>query len=428
MLRVLVVTMHARPHPMRAWSLTWLVYATYYTGRKGFSVSKKAMGEELAMSEAAMGAIDTAYLSAYAIGQFGSGLLGDRIGARRLLGFGLFGSALACAAFGAGNAVVVFGVLFFLNGLAQATGWPGTTRAMAEWTTPANRGTVMAFWSTCYQVGGIAANLICGHLLVRFGWRSSFFVPALLLGCMGVVVLLFLRRGPSEAPPLKVSLSSGTPPPLSTTVAPSERELVRAAQWALLRSTLLWSYGASYFFIKFIRYALLFWLPYYLSTMLDYRGDLAANVASAFEAGGVIGVIGIGILSDRLRAASRPAVSALALLGLAVLLFSYSELASRGVWANVAGLALIGALLFGPDALLAGAAAQEAGGPRAAATATGMVNGLGSIGGMIEGFVVPAISASYGWGALIPTLSGLAVCAALALLPALVAARRVKPN
>lgn len=419
-----------RPRPFVAWSLTWLAYATYYTGRKGFSVSKKTMGDELSITPAAMGVIDTAYLTAYALGQFGSGLLGDRIGARRLLGFGLFGTALACAAFGASSGVVLFGVLFFLNGLFQATGWPGTTRSMAEWTTPRNRGTVMAFWSTCYQVGGIAANAICGALLVRYGWRSTFFGPAVLLALMGVCILLFLRRGHAEAPaPAVVPVpTAASPSDAQANVEPravveSERELVGQAQRSLLRSPLLWSYGASYFFIKFIRYALLFWLPYYLSTTLGYDGDLAANVASAFEAGGVVGVIVIGVSSDRLRAASRPLLSALALVGLALALFAYAALASRGVVANVVGLALVGALLFGPDALLAGAAAQDAGGPRAAATATGMVNGLGSIGGMVEGFTLPSITAHFGWDALIPTLSVLAVGSALALVPAIVGAR-----
>ena len=61
--------------------LTWLTYATYYTGRKGFSVAKKAIHDHLGVSVAALGLIDTAYLAAYAIGQFVSGTLGDRIGA-----------------------------------------------------------------------------------------------------------------------------------------------------------------------------------------------------------------------------------------------------------------------------------------------------------------------------------------------------------
>ncbi|HYQ17952.1 MAG TPA: MFS transporter, partial [Polyangiaceae bacterium] len=140
-----------------AWGLTWVAYASYYLGRKGFSVVKSTLRHSLGISERALGLIDTFYLAAYALGLFFSGYLGDRVGARRLIGYGLCASALCCAVFGALNAALWFGLLFFVNGLAQSTGWPGTTRAMAEWTTPQNRGTVMAFWCTCYQVGSIVA-------------------------------------------------------------------------------------------------------------------------------------------------------------------------------------------------------------------------------------------------------------------------------
>lgn len=413
-----------RRSALQAWTLTWFAYATYYLGRKGFSISKKTLSTELSLSEAALGAIDAAYLGAYAAGQFISGLVGDRVGARRLVGYGLLGSALCCALFGASSGALVFGALFLANGLFQATGWPGTTRAMGEWTTPENRGTVMAFWSTCYQVGGIAANALCGYLLVRHGWRSAFLVPALLLTLVAFAILIGLPRAPrAEAP---ASSPADSPTGTRADALRVEAALVRDAQRSVLRSGLLWSYGASYFFIKFIRYAILFWLPYFLSTTLDYRADVAANVSSAFEIGGIVGVIAVGMLSDRWSALSRPTLCALSLLVLSLALFAYSRFAGHGILVNALILAVIGAFLFGPDALLAGAAAQDAGGTRAFATATGFVNGLGSVGGMVEGFVVPQLSARFGWSALFPTLLVLALASAAALVPAIVWQRRAR--
>ncbi len=397
---------------VRAWTLSWLAYATYYAGRKGFSVAKRALSQSHGLGEHTLGLIDTAYLVAYAAGQFGSGVLGDRVGARRLVGYGLLGSALACAAFGASSAASAFVALFFVNGLFQSSGWPGTTRAMAEWTTPANRGTVMAYWATCYQVGGVAANALIGYLLVRAGWRAAFWGPALLLAAVGCVVLVAL---PTRAPP-----STGLQ---ETSVVADEPRLIRAAQRAVLRDRTLWCYGASYFFIKFIRYALLFWLPYYLSTTVSYAADVAANLASAFELGGVLGVIVVGTLSDRCRSLSRAALAALSLLALAAALLAYVWLSTLGLVANALGLALVGGLLFGPDALLSGAAAQDAGGARAASAAAGFVNGVGSIGAAIEGLAVPALSARFGWKALFPLLMLLALAASLALLPALLSSR-----
>ncbi len=382
-----------------AWGLTWVAYATYYTGRKGFSVAKKSVQDQLGVTEAALGIIDTVYLGAYALGQFVSGMLGDRIGARRLVSYGMLLSAGACVGFGASSGAVLFGAFFLLNGLAQSTGWPGTTRAMAEWTTRKNRGTVMAFWATCYQVGGIVATVAAGWLLGTWGWRSAFFGPAVFMTLVAVAVLLLLK-----------SPSAATLDEFSVTGRPSSRP-----RSALLKNPVLWCYGASYLFIKFIRYTLLFWLPYYLSTQLDYPEDRAAYVSAAFEVGGVVGVIGMGIVSDRVARFSRSAVAAWGLFALALALFVYSAIGELGVVFNVLGLGLVGAMLFGPDALLSGAAAQDAGGKQAAATATGFVNGVGSIGAILEGLIVPHV----GWDILLPTLGVLAFCATLALLPTL---------
>ncbi|HEV8246508.1 MAG TPA: MFS transporter, partial [Polyangiaceae bacterium] len=351
------------------------------------------------------------------------GLLGDKIGARRLVTAGMLISAAACGAFGSASTGLWFGAFFLINGLAQATGWPGTTRAMAEWTTLKNRGTVMAFWATCYQVGGIVAAWFCGYLLGRFGWRSAFYGPALCMALVALLVFALLRPGPSL---------SGAEVELAADDVEPDPSLVRtqriAAQRAVWKSGLLWSYGASYFFIKYIRYALLFWLPYYLSTELAYDGPKAAYVSSAFEVGGIVGVIFIGTLSDRVRRWSRPALSGFALLGLAAALLLYTQVSHSGTVANAIALALVGAMLFAPDSLLSGAAAQDAGGPLAAATATGMVNGIGSLGQLVETLLVPALSKHFGWRVLFPTLVMFAGFSVLALVPALLARRSPPPQ
>ena len=390
-----------------AWGLTWLAYASYYFGRKGFSVVKSTLRHSLGVSERALGVIDTFYLATYAFGMFFSGYVGDRVGARRLIGYGLCASAACCAAFGAMHAALWFGVFFCLNGLAQSTGWPGTTRAMAEWTTPHNRGTVMAFWCTCYQVGSIVATGFAAFLLHKYGWRAAFFGPALWMLVVALLIFAFLKRGdqPLQAP--------------SAEQSQLDREASDVARRAALRNPVLWSFGASYFFIKYVRYALLFWLPYYLSGTLGYADEHAGYVSTAFEAGGTVGVIAIGILSDRVRRFSRAALSLVSLLGLALALLLCASLPKHDVVLTVLELGLVGALLFGPDSLLSGAAAQDLGGAAAAATATGLVNGVGSIGGMLEGLTLPAISAHFGWKAMFPLLAGLAACAALVLVPAL---------
>src|SRR5437016_11243843 len=89
-------------------TLTWLAYAGYYFGRMGFPVVKSTLQKKLGLSVDMLGWIDTGYLTAYALGQFLSGSLGDRIGSRRLIGIGMLGVSLACTAFGLGSFAGVF--------------------------------------------------------------------------------------------------------------------------------------------------------------------------------------------------------------------------------------------------------------------------------------------------------------------------------
>jgi sugar phosphate permease len=185
------------------------------------------------------------YLAAYALGQFVSGRLGDRLGARRLVGFGMIASAMLSVVFGIGSFAPLFVLAFGLNGLAQSTGWPGTVKAMAEWTEPATRGRVMGLWATCYMFGGIAASAVAGLVLARMGWRATFWVPAIFVAFVGVLVFLFLKRGPAVTSEAATSSTPG---------APASGAKEKAAQAAVLKSPLIWSYGAAYFTLKIIRY------------------------------------------------------------------------------------------------------------------------------------------------------------------------------
>lgn len=399
-----------------ALGVSWLSYATYYLGRKGFSALKKPLEHELGILPGALGAIDTAFLAAYTFGQFASGLAGDRFGARRLVGYGMLLSSVACLGFGLSSGAVAFGAWFLLNGLAQSTGWPGNTRVVAEWTSRESRGTAMGLWSTCYQVGGLVATVLAGQLALRYGWRSAMFVPAAALFGVGLLVLVALPSSPAAVLPATADMPAGA--------TGATRKDAWRAQLDALENRTLWSFGASYFFIKLVRYALLFWLPYYLATAHGYSTGKAATVSVAFDAGAFVGVLVIGRLADR-APLSHAALSALFIVLLVPVLGAHHALGLEGELGEVLMLALVGALLVGPESLLSGAAAQAAGGPAAAATATGFVNGLGSFGALVQGLVVPSLAERFGWKALFPALAVLAFGAVLALVPAL---RRRAPD
>jgi sugar phosphate permease len=389
-------------------------------GRKAFSITKAKVAAELGVSEGMLAAIDTGFLAAYACGQVPSGLAADRVGARKLIGGGMLLSAAACALFGSMHSGALLLACFALNGLAQATGWPGTTKVVAEWTTREERGRVMGWWSTCYQVGGIAASALATWLLGHYGWRSAFWVPAAWLGAVGVAVMGLLPRG-EAGQSAEAAASTSTSTTTSTRVGRVVRS-GRPAFWPSARELfvhpVLYSYGAGYFFIKLIRYSLLFWLPYYLHTAAGFDDVTSGYVSTSFEIGGVLGTIALGYISDRARG-GRATSAVVSLLGLALALFLYARLGAASAAMHFASMMLIGALLFGPDALLSGAAAQDAGGARAAATAVGIVNGMGSAGALLQGPLTVAVKDAFGWNQWFYVFFVLALLASACLLPAL---------
>ena len=84
---------------LRAWryrvfAATWLSYFGYYFCRKPFYISKATLGQELGLDPEMLALVGTAYLVAYAAGQFLAGWLGDRAGPRALV---LTGMAVSLA-------------------------------------------------------------------------------------------------------------------------------------------------------------------------------------------------------------------------------------------------------------------------------------------------------------------------------------------
>jgi sugar phosphate permease len=364
-----------------------------------------AIAGEFGLAAPALGAIDTAFLAAYALGQLPSGLAADRLGARIIVSCGLLLSAAACAWAGSASGMLGFGACFALNGIAQSTGWPATTRAVAEWTSPMDRGRVMGLWSTCYQLGGVIATALATWLLAHHGWRSVFWVPAGWLAAMGLMVGALLRPGPCAPPPSDARL----PQPVSTASRP----------W---RNPILLSYGMAYFCLKLIRYSLLFWLPFYLHTAAGFDLERSGYMSTSFDLGGALGSVGLGWLSDRMHG-RRAATAIGSLLGLAIVLGGYARLGQASAVSHCLLLAVLGALLFGPDSLLSGAAAQDEGGSGGSARAVGMVNAMGSAGALLQGALTVGVQRAFGWQALFKVFFGLALLACLCLWPALSASR-----
>lgn len=408
------------PRGVRAWrwrifASTWAAYAGYYFCRKPFYITKAALGHEHGWDASVLANIGAIYLVTYMIGQFVSAWAGTRWGPRVLLLVGMALSAGCNLVFGATNSAITFGMFMALNGLAQATGWSACVGTMASWYGRTERGTVMGIWATNFQFGGIASNALAAWVAGQYGYRWSYFTGSALLLLAWGIVLLWTRDRPEDV---------GLPGMPAESSGSADEDAGSGWTREVLTNVLI--VGVFYFFVKFVRYALWSWAPYVLEETYHLPADQAGYYSTLFDVSGIIGVIATGFISDRLFHGRRVGISFLFIsLMCAATLTLYLTL-GLGITAFAVGISLIGFTLFGPDTLMSGAAAVDVGSRRTAVAATGIINGMGSAGSVVQELVFGALLARGGTQLAFGTLVGSSGLAAAALAVLLVRGRMGK--
>jgi sugar phosphate permease len=361
---------------------------------------KDDLAESYGWDAGFLGQLGAAYLIAYTVGQFVSGLAGTRYGARVVLLVGMAVTVASNFAFGLTDSASAFLVFMVLNGLAQSTGWGNTVGVMGNWFRKEERGRVMGLWATCFQVGGVLGSGLAAFMLGIAGFKYSFFA-----GSVVTLAVLGFFAWAQRNRPEDVGLSLGEQGEEGARLDNSI--LAEGATWGQRWKSLGWDrtviqavlmVGCFYFFVKFIRYMLWSWVPFLLSRNFGLEGDEAGYLSTLFDLFGIAGVIACGWLSDRLAKGKRIGVSLVFLIGMgvscALLYLSSLQVDSATGDTGAAlilfaiALSLVGFFLYGPDALMTGAAAQDIGNPRGAVLAAATINGMGSIGAVTQEFWV----------------------------------------
>ncbi len=123
-----------------------------------------------------LGTLDTIFLSAYSIGLFISGILGDRFNLRYVLFIGMTTSALSLFIFGVVTEWLGFYNRYFyifiwtINGFAQSTGWPAVVAVMGNWFGKNGRGLIFGIWSANASLGNIFGALMVASCL-NYGYE-----------------------------------------------------------------------------------------------------------------------------------------------------------------------------------------------------------------------------------------------------------------
>ncbi|XP_010139094.1 PREDICTED: sugar phosphate exchanger 2-like, partial [Buceros rhinoceros silvestris] len=274
------------------------------------------------------GALYNAFLVAYAIGMFLSGIFGERLPLRYYLSGGMVLSGLFTVLFGLGyfwniHVLWYFIVMQVCNGLVQTTGWPAVVACVGNWFGKGKRGLIMGIWNSHTSVGNILGSLIAG-VWVSSAWGLSFVVPGVIIAVMGVICFFFLVEYPEDvgcSPPLHhdivggVTTSEKDPEAITSNEGPlgisgrsytdrcdSPKEPAEEPEaisfLGALRIPGVVEFSLCLLFAKLVSYTFLYWLPLYIVNVAHFGAKEAGNLSTLFDVGGILGGFFAGLISD----------------------------------------------------------------------------------------------------------------------------------
>ncbi|MGA2536996.1 MAG: MFS transporter [Terracidiphilus sp.] len=378
-----------------------------YVQRVAISQAAGPIAHDLHFSKQQMGLIFGAFGLSYALFEIPMGLLGDRLGVKRVLAQIVLAWSVCTALTGAAWNVTSLAAIRFLFGAGEAGCFPNLTRMLSAWLPARERVTAQALLWTFTRWAGAATPPLALICITWFGWRWAFvcFAGLGLVWC--AVFLLWFRDDPAQhgsvnAAELKMLEGSRV---LTT-------HQVGQAHWiSLLLTRQVALLGLQYFCFSWVWYFYITWLPTYLREGRGQSPERAAALAVLPLLFGGFGSLATGLGPARLP---RKAIAVCGFLGTAVMLIALTHIRSVIPAMLAMGMASFASDLSMP---ISWDACVEIGGPYTA-TVGATMNMLGNLAGFIAPVAGGVILERTGgnWNVLIDTMAAAAVVSAVCWL------------
>ena len=369
-------------------------YCVNYLGRFNFSLIQPQVIEDLGVTAADTGFVNSCMFWGFALGDLVHGRLGERFGYRRVVLAGALGTGVFNVAASFGDDVASLAVPWAVVGFVNAATWAPGIGLLAQWWSRRERGRALGWVLTAAGIALLLVWIVSPAVAAAWGWRAALRYPPLLISVLGIVFWFVARDRPADV---------GLPP------YSEEDQVSRDAESAAEGST----HGlAAYvhlltnwrFFVacqvkgldNVVRYGIVSWAPVYYVQVGGFDLATMAWVTFAYPIGYLFAPIAGGWVSDRVFRSNRSVVVAIAgaASGVMMLAIAFSP-ADHALLAAVL-LALGG---FTVNLSPVAALAVDLAGRRLAGTASGVLDAHGYAYGALQAWLFGwlAVASPYGW-------------------------------
>jgi ACS family glucarate transporter-like MFS transporter len=398
------------------------ISAVAYLDRVNISIAGHAIAQEFRLDNIQLGWVFSAFVLGYALFQAPGGRLADRFGPRKILTFGtvwwaVFTALTAFVAPGISGALLFLLAVRFALGIGEAVVYPASNRLVASWIPSPERGVANGWIFAGVGAGaGITPPLIT-YILVRHGWRWSFWITALIGLGAGVIWFLVARDNPEQHPWIESQeaayIESGLPEPAATAF-----QLGKPLPWGeIIGNKNVLAITVSYFCYGYVAYIFFTWFFSYLNNVRGLNLKSSAYYGMLpFIAMATCSPLG-GWIADRLTKRYGKRVGRCGVAGASIALAGvFLALGTHAQDVRLASIVLAGgagALYLSQSSFWA-VTSDIAG--RSSGSVSGVMNMGNQIGGAITASLTPWLAKHFGWGMSFFVAAGLCVVGAFTWL------------
>jgi len=394
---------------VRWFLIGWLfvLSAVSYLDRVNISVAGSSLAREYHLNDIQLGFVFSAFLAGYVMFQVPAGWLADRFGPRRVLTggvlwWGVFTALTAAVPVAIVRPIFALLAIRFLLGVGEAVVYPTSCKFIEQWIPTYERGIANGWIFSGVGAGAGFAPPLVTYIMLHQGWRSSFWVCAVIGCAAGLVWYVASRDKPEQHPRVSPAelekIRAGLTLREGESRGSSEKTIV---PWAkILSSKEVWILTFSYFCYCYVAWIFFSWFFIYLARVRGLNLKASAFYAMLpFLAMATCCTLG-GLTSDWLtrHAGKRLGRCGIAIFGI-VLAGIFLAFGSSAQSARVASVVLAGgagALYLAQSSFWAVTA--DIGG-KFSGSVSGFMNMGGMSGGAVTATLTPAIASWYGWKA-----------------------------
>jgi MFS transporter, ACS family, glucarate transporter len=417
------------------WFLVFWLFvlsAVAFLDRVNISIAGSSIATDYGLTNQQLGWVFSSFLLGYALFQTAGGWLSDKLGPRRVLTvgvvwWGIFSALTAVVPSQIRAALLLFVAIRFLLGAGEAVIYPASNQFVSWWIPTQERGIANGIIFAGVGVGAGITPPAISYVMFHYGWRSSFWMSAIIGLAAGLVWLLIARDKPEDHPSVgpaelhfiqsgrTLSPSQAVP---GLTISSPQSNIANSLPWStILQSKNVWAVTFSYFCYGYVAWIFFSWFYIYLAKVRGLNLKASAFYATLpFLAMAVCCPLG-GAIADRVtlwrgKRVGRCGIAVLAMAMTALFLLLGSRVASARL-ASVVLAGGAGALYLSQSSFWSVTADI---GAASSGSVSGFMNMGAQFGGAVTASLTPAVAARYGWTASFYVAAVLAALGALAWL------------